>query len=152
LWDLPVEQQETFHTYPLAEQYTARLREYVYKQHAPLMKELNSQTVGQNAFTRSLLKIYNAWESTFRTLELRLDYTLLYLLLIATGILLVRDHLVLKRAEPVLALIILFVFSTSIASCAFEVFHSRYYLPAIAFEFITAGYIVKRILEKLPKA
>jgi hypothetical protein len=149
-WELPLEEQETFHTYSRPEEYVTCLKGYVFKQHAPLMKELNSQTIGGNAFTKLLLNAYKIWHDVFRVLETKLGYLLLYLVLIAVSILLIRDRFVLKHSDPVIALIVLFVFSTSVIACAFEVFHSRYFLPSIVLEFIAVGYLLKRMLSKTP--
>jgi hypothetical protein len=147
-WELPLEEQETFHTYARPEEYITCLQGYIFKQHAPLMKELNSQSIGGNAFTRLLLNLYKIWHDVFRVLEMKPGYVLLYLVLIAVSGLLIRDRFVLKQSNPVMTLIVLFVFTTSVIACAFEVFHSRYFLPSIVLEFIAVGYLLQRILSR----
>ncbi len=147
LWSLPTITHETICIYPDAQKYLAFLKSYSSKHHAPLLKVLNPQIIGGNPISKCMLVIYSAWNLVFELLQFHLVYISLYVFLIISIVLGVIEYYKSKKINPLNVFIITFAIGMSLAACAFEVLHSRYFLPVIVLELIIAGNLLKRLVK-----
>jgi hypothetical protein len=149
LWVLPTEPQETICIFKTAGEYSQFLRDYHSEHHAPLNAVLDAQKIGGNSFAQSGLSAYYSWHFYFHEIFGRLFYTILYLFIPFALVLWLVQY---KRSGSPPAIIIMLIASVltmSLASCAFEVLHARYFIPCMLAEFIIAAWSIKTLMHEI---
>jgi 4-amino-4-deoxy-L-arabinose transferase-like glycosyltransferase len=147
LWVLPTHQQESILIFKTREEYFLALQTYESKQHAPLLKELYGQSFETNAFEAFFLKAYTAWSIAFQPFAEHWFHVLLFCLVLAGMILFILKIKIKGQREYLLLFVFSLTLCMSVAACAFEVMHFRYYMPSLVLSGMLAAYSLKTLSD-----